>query len=115
MNIAGLFSDTASTLPPGEHVMTEYLFRVTTPDGRIRDHGPSKFPRPGTLRCPRGSTVQRLSRTVTAIVTEWQPDPEDSGGTEPATRASATEPADDAVPGVPDTAEHQRGVQPDGR
>jgi hypothetical protein len=67
-------------VPLGEHTRTEYLVRITTPDGRVTDHGPYTSRLPSTLaiaglvfRCPPGSKTTRLQRTVTTIATEWEP------------------------------------------
>lgn len=66
--------------PAGEHVRREVLIRVTTPDGRISDHGPYIAPLSGamvefalTFRCPPGATTTRLYRTVTTTATDWAP------------------------------------------
>lgn len=65
-------------VPVGEHTRTEYLVRITTPDGRVSDHGPYSTPNPLQLvgmafRCPPGSTRSVLQRTVTTLATAWEP------------------------------------------
>lgn len=67
--------------PQGEHTRHEVLFRITTPDGRISDHGPYAVGNLGAavaaasmgFRCPPGSTITKLARTVTTVATEWEP------------------------------------------
>ena len=65
----------------GRTTRTEILFRVTTHDGRINDHGPYIVGRldqaiaAATMgfRCPLNSTITKLTRTVTVEASEWTP------------------------------------------
>jgi hypothetical protein len=82
-------TDPNTVIPTGEHTRTQYLIRATFPDGTIRDSGPHDHAVPlgeafGRLFMPKGTTTQRLRRTVTVIATEWEPaaDAQDTNSSE---------------------------------
>lgn len=64
-------------LPPGTHNRVEYVFRITTPDGRIQDTQVTDNPHASALRCGPGVTVTRRERRITTIVEEWRDSVED--------------------------------------
>lgn len=68
---------TNEMIATGQHTRTQYLIRATFPDGTIRDSGPHDHTIPfgeafGRLFMPKGTTFERLRRTVTVTATAWE-------------------------------------------
>lgn len=85
----GRFERPEHIAPTGEHARTEVMWRITTPDGRISDHGPyvvgpntPLISLAMTFRRPPGSVVTKLVRTVTTTATDWQPVDDASEGSD---------------------------------